>query len=209
MIKYATGGYLMLDERKVSNFGTSYKSRAFIVLDNETLFSYSWKNISCFRAYFSELRNEKKIKSVAKVAHGFYHKARGERKRLVKNEELLVLIPFYTLLKSAQTNECCIRTAHRYRNKQNSAIYTHSYQKLIKKDEEGYTEQRKLIRKYGKVVQKNGINLYSPPSTRVSNLKGRVNQVSDYEFLLSIQELQNCSSKINNRSRNLTERIAT
>lgn len=62
MIKYATGGYLMLDERKVSNFGTSYKSRAFIVLDNETLFSYSWKNISCFRAYFSELRNEKKNK---------------------------------------------------------------------------------------------------------------------------------------------------
>jgi hypothetical protein len=197
------GGYLMQDERKVKAFNTFKTTRDFIVVEVSELMKYSWKNISYFRAYFSELRNEKDIRLIRKVATGFYVRPKGGgEKILIKNEELLYLIPFYSYLRTSKVNECSIATAVRYRKKQNVAKYTHKIQPLLKFKKEylfeehcPYTIQQSLMKaKVGHKIRNQDfvVTCFSPPSTRVSNLKSRTKSVSDYELSLLISE--NCLS---------------
>jgi Mn-dependent DtxR family transcriptional regulator len=159
---------------KVNSFktlvGDNLHERIFKITE-EQLFSYSWKNISHFRAMLVELRIQhnrnvrlKQRKGYTTVdRHGVVEKVKSQSNR-----------GFDTLMSGqyvADMTDKSIRTIFSYRKKQSEVVY--SKRQIIKiKDTSDYKEASKKYKGLGgKMFSFGNLLIYVPISSRIGRVK--------------------------------------
>jgi hypothetical protein len=144
-----------------SIIGDNLHEKFFKITDKE-VFSYSWKNISSFRALLVELRNQTNRNMRKKLRKGFWKTDRHGVKEKISSQSNK---EFDTLM--ASTYVCSYThksqsTIIKYRKKQTLVIYSQEYPELVKKD---------FLKNKGKFFTINNSLIYCGISTRYGSVK--------------------------------------
>jgi hypothetical protein len=119
----------------------SKKKNHYVKVDIQNIMSYSWKNISEFKAYLVELINQKQANYKKALSRGFNkYDYRSKTKERIKDSKYVSFEGLLSLSCAAKSVGLSVRTIQRYREKQKVSNYSWKLEYIVPKASEDACE---------------------------------------------------------------------